>query len=151
MSEHDIASEMPAGESPGTAIVEHHETLRQLTKQHKGAVFRVIEARLLCSFPTADDAALAALAMRSATTGAQAKLSIQIGFHYGPVQLEGANMFGEAVNVAAQIAEQAYPAQISTSKQTVDALSAKLRAKARLLGAASLQAIGPSELYEIGE
>src|SRR5262249_29078562 len=42
--------------------------------------------------------------------------AIRVGFHYGPVISKGADVFGDAVNVAARVLAQAKPGEILLTK-----------------------------------
>ena len=137
------------GDEPAHALIAGHQAkLTQIVKHHGGVVFMGIGDSLLCSFPTADHAAQAAIAMHQAS--AEAKLSIHIGFHFGPAQIEGSNVFGTAVNIAGQIAKLTEPGQSWTSGSTVDALPADMRACTRSIAQASLKGESqPIELFAI--
>jgi hypothetical protein len=50
-----------------------------------------------------------------------------MGIHYGPVILEGGDVFGDTVNVAARVIKQAKPRQILISEETFNALEPELK------------------------
>ena len=137
------------GDEPAhTLIAGHHAKLTQIIKQHKGMVFMSIGDTLLCSLPTADQAVRAAIDMQDTST--DAKLSIHVGFHFGPAQIEGSNVFGKAVNIAGQITKLAEPGQICCSRSTVDAFSPEMRACSQPIAQASLKGEPePIELFAI--
>src|SRR3989441_6306578 len=65
--------------------------------------------------------------------GSTPKLAIKVVFTYGPVIMEGADVFGDTVNVAARLVAVANPEQVLTTQQTVDSLAPELRARCRPL------------------
>jgi len=100
-------------------------------------------------FPTADQAAAAALAMQQGNRKAHSKFRLRIGFHYGPVILDSSDVFGDAVNVAARLAQLAHDGQILTSQETVQRFSPKHQALARNFDFDKLR--GKSQATEIFE
>jgi adenylate cyclase len=87
--------------------------------------------------PDADTAARVAVAMHDAAgdfraVGA-AGLTLGVGVHYGPVIQEGGDVFGDAVNLAARLVEQAASGEILLAEETAAALSAPYRTLARSL------------------
>jgi hypothetical protein len=63
----------------------------------------------------------------------QPKLSIKIGFTYGPVVPKGTDVYGDTVNVCARLVSLAAAGQVLTTRETVDALPEGLRARCRQL------------------
>jgi hypothetical protein len=58
-------------------------------------------------------------------------LAIRVGFHFGPTLLEEADVFGDAVNLAARMANQAKSGQILTTGATVEHLAGPRRKSCR--------------------
>src|SRR5256886_15271186 len=86
-------------------------------------------------FPSADAAASAATRMHTAveslpTVGSN-KLALRIGFHTGPVVQRDNDIFGDTVNVASRLADQAVRGQILTSQETAALLGGVLPHRAR--------------------
>jgi len=133
------------------------ETLTDVTKEHNGTVIKTIGDEIMCTFPTADDAAKAAREMHEAleeditegTGGEGTALSIRVGLHFGPAILEGGDVFGDAVNVAARMASQSKGGQIITTHTTIEKLSPTLRASSRFIDRAPIK--GKKEEIEIYE
>ncbi len=142
-----------------TARVTVSETLELLTKVihlHNGTVIKTIGDEIMCTFPTADDSANAATEMQETLEDANEmrddgapEIKIRVGFHYGPAIMEGGDVFGDAVNVAARMAAQAKGGQIITTKSTVDLLQPIMRASARFVDRAPIK--GKKEEIEIFE
>ncbi|MFQ5660581.1 MAG: adenylate/guanylate cyclase domain-containing protein [Gammaproteobacteria bacterium] len=133
------------------------ETLTEVTNDHSGTVIKTIGDEIMCTFPSADEAASAACEMHEVldedvTEGGMASsapLSIRVGFHYGPTLLEGDDVFGDAVNVAARMAAQAKGGQIITTQSTIDLLAPVMRASSRFVDRAPIK--GKKEEIEIYE
>jgi hypothetical protein len=66
-------------------------------------------------------------------------LTIRIGLHFGPAILEGGDVFGDAVNVAARMAGLAKGGQIITTRETAELLPPVLRAGTRHLDRLSVK------------
>ena len=109
--------------------------LQVITQRHRGRVIKTIGDEVMCVFPGAERGFLAAMDMQTVvnalvvTNGV--KRMIRVGFHAGPVIEEKGDVFGDTVNVAARMAGLAKGMQIMTTRATVDALPAALRASTR--------------------
>jgi class 3 adenylate cyclase len=131
------------------------DLLQDITKAFDGRVVKTIGDGVMCVFPTADAAAMAASEMqvrisRRLNVGeTKTKLMIRAGFLYGPVIEDGDDVFGDSVNVAARMAGLALSGQVITSGPTVEALSPHLRNFTRRLDALPVK--GKSEEVEVYE
>ena len=132
------------------------DTLTEVTKNYNGTVIKTIGDEIMCTFPTADDAANASIEMHEellddVTEGVSdsVELKIRVGFHFGPAIMEGGDVFGDAVNVAARMAAQAKGGQIITTQSSVDLLAPMLRAASRFVDRAPIK--GKKEEIEIYE
>lgn len=103
--------------------------LSRSTIRHVGTVVKTIGDEIMCQFSAAADAMKASVDMQQSVKRAimtkdigVKSLAIRIGFHYGRVITQGADVFGDAVNVAARVVAHARPGQILVSKQTVKIL-----------------------------
>ena len=142
-----------------TARVTVSDTLELLTKVihvHNGTVIKTIGDEIMCTFPTADDSDNAATEMQETLEDANdmkdddsPEIKIRVGMHFGPALLEGGDVFGDAVNVAARMAAQAKGGQIITTKTTVDLLAPVMRASTRFVDRAPIK--GKKEDIEIFE
>jgi class 3 adenylate cyclase len=133
------------------------DTLASVTKEHEGTVIKTIGDEIMCTFPSADDAAKAACGMHEAlleditegTGGELTSITIKVGIHFGPAILDQGDVFGDAVNVAARMAAQAKGGQIITTQSTVDKLAPMLRASTRFVDRAPIK--GKQEEIDIFE
>jgi adenylate cyclase len=98
-----------------------------------GHLVKTIGDEVMCVFPGADQAVLAASEMQALVTGKPGTypVAIHVGLHYGPVLVEEGDVFGDTVNVAAYLAAVATPEQILTTEATERCLSASLKACVR--------------------
>jgi class 3 adenylate cyclase len=117
--------------------------LSQVVGEHGGRTVKNMGDGLMCDFPAADKALLAAEAMQVMVTGEEAasqpNLSIRVGCHLGQVVENAGDLFGDTVNIAARIAGVAGAGQIITTQQTVDALSALMKTRVRPLDHVSVK------------
>jgi len=81
----------------------------------------------------ADAASTMHLAMEKLPKTADVKLSVGIGFHFGPVVQKGDEVFGDTVNLASRLCEHAGSGQIITTEWTAKLLSPLYRAWLRHL------------------
>ena len=110
--------------------------LSEVTQEFQGRVVKTIGDEVMCTFPTADAAAQAAVRMQETVADegdTLGHLHIRVGFHFGEVILEKGDVFGDAVNLAARMAAQAKGDQIITNGETLDAMSPHLRFGSREL------------------
>lgn len=110
---------------------------------YAGRVIKTIGDEAMAVFPAADNAAQAAADMQARITaepavGAQ-RLTIRVGFHFGPALEADGDVFGDSVNVAARLVGVAHGAQVITSAATASALSPWLRARTRELTALTVK------------
>jgi len=116
------------------------DILAAVTTAHAGWVIKNIGDGVMCAFPDADAAAVAAcemqrrIAERPLTDGC-GRMSIRVGFHCGHVLREGIDVFGDNVNIAARIASMATPSHIAMTSATAAMLSPDLNLRIRKLTA----------------
>ena len=107
-------------------------TLIAVTQECRGTLVKTLGDEVMTTFATADAAAEAAVKMQERTTGTLVaegpQLKIRVGFHYGPILTREADIYGEAVNIAARMANQAKAGQIFTTAASVALLSPSWRA-----------------------
>ena len=107
-------------------------------ERHSGKVIKTVSSQIMCVFSTAGEAAAAAVATqrvaRGAIQGQEASLSVRIGFHYGPVINHEADVFGDAVNMAARVLSHAKSGQILLTDDTAQDLPQGI-GELRLIGA----------------
>jgi class 3 adenylate cyclase len=118
-----------------------------------GRLAKTMRDKAMILVATPDAAADAAVAIHTAVgefpAVAAIKLTLGIGFQYGPVIQKDTDVFGDTVNLAARLGEQAAQGQILTSQETADSLSPIYRPWLRKLGAVEVK--GRSDQVEICE
>jgi len=122
-------------------------------KRHDGEIIKTLGDAILCVFPHADNAVLAAGAMQSVLTSTRPgdyPIAIHIGIHYGSVLCEDGDVFGDTVNVAAYLTAVAMREQVLATEATENALSPALRAGVRPIFNTVLKGTGrESAVYEV--
>ncbi len=127
--------------------------MTDVVKSARGRVIKTIGDAVMCRFDTPDSAARAAICMQE-TICSDAELSphhiqLRIGLHSGSVIEESNDLFGDAVNVAARIVNQAKAGQIITTRPSLNKMSTNLTASARLIDQTRIK--GKHALIEIYE
>ncbi|MEO8666906.1 MAG: adenylate/guanylate cyclase domain-containing protein [Bauldia sp.] len=112
-------SRMMAGDEAGTlaALKRHREALFDpAVSAHNGRVFKLIGDGTLVEFGSVVDAVKCALAIQAAAAGqggtGGAPIVLRIGINLGDVILEGDDVYGDGVNVAARLEPLAEPGGI---------------------------------------
>ena len=111
------------------------DIIRLVCEDHGGRVIKTIGDGSMSVFPLPANAAYASIAMHveisKQRTSRGMPLSIHAGFHYGAILGGDADVFGDAVNVAARLSSLAKAGQTLVSVQTFEVLSPALRARMR--------------------
>jgi class 3 adenylate cyclase len=112
-------------------------TLSRAAEAAGGRVIKTIGDEIMALFATPDHAADAAMRMQTAIdalplVGGQ-KLAVRIGFQAGPVIQRDNDVFGDTVNLASRLAEQATREQVLTTTDTVSLLSPAIKNTTRRL------------------
>jgi class 3 adenylate cyclase len=109
---------------------------------YDGRLVKTLGDGVMCAFPDADRAVLAMGALHARMAAVRAPeqpLRVHSGISCGSVIVEGDDMFGTIVNVAAYLAAIARTNQILATQGVVDRLSPPLRACARAAYSARLK------------
>lgn len=132
----------------------HNSILRRVGRRHDGREVKAIGDAFLFEFPSALQAVRFALdAQQELGRAARDKpsgdgLSVRIGVHVGDVISRGGDLFGDAVNVASRIVEQAQGGEVCVSRNVYDQVRNKVQASAERLPPRKLRGIESRvELY----
>src|SRR6266850_184256 len=146
---YDSVGDTAAFEAIGACI----DRLRQSAEADGGRVVKTMGDEVMVLFPSPDAAASAATRMHTAIESLPVvgnnKLALRIGFHTGPVVQQNNDIFGDTVNIASRLADQAVRGQILTSRETAALLSGFIRNWTRPLY--SIQIRGKAEEVPICE
>jgi hypothetical protein len=123
--------------------------MRIVTERCGGRVVKTIGDELMCVFPDAAAAAVAAAEMQAAVGEGHAPLAIRVGFDCGPVIEEADDVFGDTVNVASRIAALAQPKQILATARAMDMLPGYMSTTSRRLSGITVK--GKTQELQIGE
>jgi len=123
-----------------------------ITTNNNGRVIKKIGDEIMCQFPTAEDAALAATEMhiKKVTSDNSEPLSIRIGLHYGNTIEKNNDIFGDAVNIAARMTAIAKENQSITTESFVQLLSSDAKSRTRLFDSTRVKGIDEEiKIYQL--
>lgn len=123
------------GDIPARGIVNAClASMSSVVVRFKGRIVKTIGDEIMCVFARADEAVLAASEIQvqiNTKRPGERRLRIHSGLHYGPVLVEGNDIFGYTVNAAAYLTAVAAPEQILMTDATEHALAPELRSCVR--------------------
>ena len=129
----------------------------RLIASHRGRIFNTAGDSLVADFASAVDAVQCAVAMQDAIAKENAdrpageQMRFRIGIHVGDIMVQGENLFGDAVNVAARLEALAEPGGICVSGVVRDHIGTKLPLSFADLGDQKVKNIAqPIKAYRIG-
>src|SRR5208282_5647064 len=106
----------------------------RLIGSHRGRIFNTAGDSLVADFASAVDAVQCAVAVQetigreNADRPAGEQMRFRIGIHVGDIIVQGDNLFGDAVNIAARLEALAEPGGICVSGTVQDQMGTKLAA-----------------------
>jgi len=114
---------------------------------HSGRLFKTMGDGFLVEFASAVQAATCAMRIQNETEAAAhglddaGKMRLRIGIHVGDVMVEGDDLLGDGVNIAARLEGIAEPGGICISRQVYDQVEGKIPLFCRPLGPQKLKNI----------
>jgi TolB-like protein/DNA-binding winged helix-turn-helix (wHTH) protein len=124
--------------------------LDKLIAAHRGRVFGSAGDSIVADFASAVDAVECAVAAQEALAGEEL-LRFRIGVHVGDVIVQGENLFGDGVNIAARLEALAEPGGICISGTVGDQIGTKLPIAVTDLGEQQVKNIAqPIRAYRVG-
>lgn len=136
----------------------HREIFESLVKLHRGRIFNTAGDALLAEFDSAVEAVRcateiqAALGTRNEHLPPEERMLLRIGINVGDVIVQGGDLLGDGVNVAARIQTATEPGGICISGSVYDQIQNKLSLDFKLLGEQSYKNIAkPVRTYTINE
>ncbi|MBF0283134.1 MAG: adenylate/guanylate cyclase domain-containing protein [Magnetococcales bacterium] len=131
-------------------VSEYLEIIRTAIRTSQGTVYKEIGEELLCTFPTAEDAARAAVQIQENCKRrfGEKRLGVRVVFHLGMAIIDGEVLVGESVNVATILIGFAKEDQILLSGTAHDKL---FRSKSETRFVSSFPIRGRSKPLEVHE
>lgn len=107
----------------------------QFIARHHGRIANTAGDGLIAEFPSVVEAVQCAIEVqRELGAGAEGGLRFRIGVHLGDVLVDGEDLLGEGVNLAARLQSMAEPGGILISRQVYDQVQKKLSVGFQYLG-----------------
>jgi TolB-like protein/class 3 adenylate cyclase/Flp pilus assembly protein TadD len=152
-------SKLIGEDEPGTlaALREKRKGIvNPVLAQHGGRIFKLMGDGLLAEFPSAVQALQAAIGMQKGLRELNAKVTcgkaigVRIGIHQGDVVVEGRDLLGDGVNIAARLEALAEPGGICISARVHEDAAGKIALQAQDMGDQSLKNIArPVRAYRV--
>jgi class 3 adenylate cyclase/pimeloyl-ACP methyl ester carboxylesterase len=122
--------------------------------KHRGRIVKLMGDGLLAEFASAVEGVSCAAeiqrAMAARNAGTPRQMAFRIGVHVGDIMVEGNDIYGDGVNIAARLEGVAERGGICISRQAYDQVEKKLALDYRSLGRQQLKNIPePLEIYSI--
>ncbi len=136
-------------------LEEHRQIVRPLLLGHSGREVKTIGDAFLVEFGNALDATRCAVAIQRSmhernTRNPGSKLELRIGLHVGDVEVQGGDIYGDAVNIVSRVEPMAEPGGVCVSGDVYNQVRNKLDLSLEPLGSPSLKNIEfPVPLYRI--
>src|SRR5262245_34228506 len=98
------------------------EILQPLVARHLGRIIKLMGDGVLVEFPSAVDAVTCAGELQDAMAAANAGLAeehrivLRVGINLGDVIVEGGDLYGDGVNIAARLESEAEPGSVFVSE-----------------------------------
>ncbi|MEP0944301.1 MAG: adenylate/guanylate cyclase domain-containing protein [Rhizobiaceae bacterium] len=101
-------------------IDQHFQNIESIVQTHRGQFVKSLGDGTMSSFPSANEALLAAVKIQEAvaTTDMEPRLGLRVGIHTGDIVLARGDFFGTVVNKAARITASANAGEILVSDVT---------------------------------
>lgn len=130
------------------------DKLISVTQERKGILVKTIGDEAMTRFDDPDQAASAAICMQESFSEdariSSIPIQLRIGLHHGPVIIDKKDVYGDAVNIAARMADQAKAGQIITSGETLKALENIYQSSSRLVDQTRVKGKWkPIDIYEL--
>ncbi len=136
----------------------HREVFDELLKAHRGRIFNTAGDAILAEFPSAVEAVRcateiqAALRTRNEHLPEDQRMWFRIGINLGDVIVQGGDLLGDGVNVAARIQSIAEPGGVTISGSVYDQIQNKLTLQIRHLGEKNFKNIAqPVRTFSISD
>src|SRR5262249_31165441 len=132
------------------------EVLQPLIAQHRGRIVKLMGDGVLIEFASAVDAVECGVQLQGGMDSANARLPedrrilLRIGINLGDVVVEGSDLYGDGVNVAARIEGLAEPGSVFMSQTVFNQVRGKVQLGFEDLGEHELKNMAePVRIYKI--
>lgn len=132
------------------------ELFAPLVAEYHGRIVKLMGDGALVEFPSVVDAVTCSVAVQEAVAGRNTgipqkrRIEFRIGVNIGDVIIEGGDIYGDGVNVAARLEALAEPGGICISGDAYRQIRNRIEVKVRDLGEQRLKNIGePVRVYEV--
>jgi class 3 adenylate cyclase/ABC-type uncharacterized transport system substrate-binding protein len=132
------------------------ELFDPMIAQHRGRIFKTMGDGLLAEFASAVDAMRCAITVqrgmdeRGASTPAESRITFRIGVNVGDVIIDGDDIYGDGVNIAARLEAFAAPGGICVSARVYEDAISRVDAAFEDLGEQALKNISrPVRVYRV--
>ncbi|HWK65164.1 MAG TPA: adenylate/guanylate cyclase domain-containing protein [Rhizobiaceae bacterium] len=155
-------SKLMEADEEGTlsTLKRYRDAMARLIEAHGGRVINTWGDGLLAEFPSVVEAVRAAIDVQNELAGynanraAEARMLFRIGINLGDVMVDGDDIYGDGVNIAARLQTSAPPGGIVISSTVYDQVRNKLAVGFEFLGQLPVKNIDegvPSYAVRIGE
>ena len=133
-------------------LTAYREIIDRLIASHRGRIFNTAGDSLVADFASAVDAVQCAVAVQDAMAKENAErpageqMRFRIGIHVGDVMVQGGNLLGDAVNIAARLEALAKAGGICISRVVRDQIRDKLPYRFEDIGEQSVKNITRPDL-----
>jgi TolB-like protein/class 3 adenylate cyclase len=132
------------------------DILQPLLAKHIGRIVKLIGDGVLAEFASAVNAVQCAVEIQDAMTVANANLAqdarilLRIGINLGDVVVQGSDLYGDGVNIAARLEALTDPGSVVISRTVFDHVRGKVKLRFDDLGEQRLKNIGePVRIYRV--
>ena len=121
------------------------EVLQPVVSKHRGRIVKLMGDGVLIEFASAVDAVECAVqlqqAMQAANAGApeERRIVLRIGVNLGDVMVEGSDLYGDGVNIAARLETLAEPGTVYVSQTVFNHVRTKVSLKFEDIGEQNLK------------
>ena len=149
---------MGEDESATLAALKSHiqDFISPAITEHRGRIVKTLGDGLLVEFPSVVDAVVCAVALqhgltqRNADIAPERRIVFRIGINLGDIIIDGSDIFGDGVNLAARIEAQAEPGGICISRAAHEQVKGKIDLSFEDMGELQLKNIAlPVQLYRV--
>jgi len=132
------------------------EILKPLVSKHHGRIIKVMGDGVLVEFSSAVEAVSCAVALQEAMAVANEgaedyrRVVLRVGINLGDVMVEGSDLYGDGVNIAARLEAMADPGSVFVSRTVYNHVRGKLKLGFEDLGDQQLKNIAePVRIYRV--